>query len=64
MGYAGGRTLILHWNGSSWRRVASPSPASYSTLTGISATSASNAWAVGYAGSRTVILHWNGRSWG
>jgi hypothetical protein len=36
-------------------------------LSGVSATSASNAWAVGYTGSasdpKILILHWNGRKW-
>ncbi len=36
-------------------------------LSGVSATSASNAWAVGDTGSasdpRILILHWNGRKW-
>jgi hypothetical protein len=45
-------------------------PAGYTVaggLSGVAATSASNAWAVGYSGSifpqKTLILHWNGRSW-
>src|SRR5579871_4133268 len=40
------KTLIVHWNGSSWRPVSSPSP-SGSMLRAVAATSASNAWAVG-----------------
>jgi hypothetical protein len=36
-------------------------------LTGVSATSASNAWAVGWAAnshvSRDVTLHWDGSAW-
>lgn len=66
------RTLILHWNGKSWRRVASPNPggplgASY--LFAVAAASPSSAWAVGYyrigtsEAFRTLIVHWNGRSW-
>ena len=62
------QTVILHWNGSSWRRSPSPSPSSTENrLFGVAATSASNAWAVGYdlQGSKyqTLIVHWNGSSW-
>jgi hypothetical protein len=45
-------TLILHWNGTTWAQVPSPSPGdSSNTLWGVAATSASNAWAVGDAAS-------------
>jgi len=75
------RTLIEHWNGSAWRQSRSPSPgvgaggfAAVSSLTSVSAVSASSAWAVGsydipnvpYPGEavdRTLILHWNGQAW-
>jgi hypothetical protein len=59
-------TLILHWNGSTWKRVPSPDLSAGSGLVGVAATSADDAWAVGYApgltGS-TLILHWNGTTW-
>jgi hypothetical protein len=64
------RTLILHWNGRSWTQVPSPNPggsADGNLLFGVTATSASDAWAVGYTttktGATTLILHWNGTSW-
>ena len=67
------RTLILHWNGTSWTQVASPNPDSSgydaNYLSGVAATSASNAWAVGTNEDqtadidRTLILHWNGAKW-
>jgi len=64
------RSLILHWNGKSWRSVTSPSPggSAASYLNGVTAASGSNAWAVGYYRvkndvARTLILHWNGRTW-
>src|SRR6185312_11927238 len=41
------RTLILHWNGKSWKRVPSPNPDEGGHLTGVTATSAGDAWAVG-----------------
>jgi hypothetical protein len=64
------RPIALHWNGSAWRRVPLPVPAGAAAeLTGVSATSASNAWAVGgFASSGTdpaagFVLHWDGSSW-
>jgi hypothetical protein len=63
-------TLILHWNGTKWSQVTSPTPAnSYLNLAGVSAISASDAWAVGtYLNNTTnaydtLILHWNGTKW-
>jgi hypothetical protein len=58
-------TMIVHWNGTAWRLVASPDPAPNSVLTAVAATSASNAWAVGYTrtGFKTLIAHWNGARW-
>jgi hypothetical protein len=56
-------TLILHWNGTSWSRVASPSPVTGDELAGVSATSPSNAWAVGGSSGVPLILHWNGTRW-
>jgi hypothetical protein len=65
------KTLIEHWNGSSWKLQPSPNPggaAGNSLLGGVAATSATNAWATGYytgggGHGQTLILHWNGRSW-
>jgi len=69
-------TLALHWNGTKWSKVASPNPgdapgSAFSTLAGVSADSATDAWAVGYynnptsgGGSQeTLALHWNGTKW-
>jgi hypothetical protein len=56
--------LIMHWNGTSWKRVPSPSPGTGATLSGVAAVSARSAWAVGTAGyHKTLILHWNGKAW-
>ena len=61
------KTLIVHWNGTSWRQVPSPNPRPvFSELHGVSAVSASDAWAVGdyWNGTAsaydTLILHWDG----
>ena len=45
------KTLVVHWNGTAWKQVPSPAPAD-SSLSGVAATSASNAWAVG-----CTVLH-------
>ena len=64
------KTLIEHWNGRAWRRVTSPSPSpdsSFQALTGVTALSTTNAWAVGGynngTAAQTLIEHWNGSSW-
>jgi hypothetical protein len=63
------RTLILHWNGTGWARVASPDPGGRddSYLSAVSALSPDNAWAAGYditgSGQQSLILHWNGARW-
>src|SRR5262249_47180286 len=42
------KTLILHWNGTAWSKVASPDPGPVlDSLTGVTALSPSDAWAVG-----------------
>lgn len=62
------QTLIEHWNGTSWRVVASPNVGSSGNqLRGVVAVSARNIWAVGYSNypsaSTTLVEQWNGRSW-
>jgi hypothetical protein len=65
------KTLIEHWNGSSWSIVASPSPPSNDTLAGVAARSASDVWAVGTRQDRsgaipidrTLTEHWNRSAW-
>lgn len=63
------QTFILHWDGSNWTHVASPSPASIENqLYDIEAVSANDIWAVGHtwnvgARRRTLILHWDGAQW-
>jgi hypothetical protein len=62
-------TVIVHWDGTSWQQVPSPSPGSNGgTFTGVAATSPSNAWAVGYrlnqqVQERTFLVQWNGSTW-
>jgi len=65
----GSHTLVLHWDGSSWAVVPSPSVGTDNNqLYGISVISANDIWAVGYhvnssSAGRTLILHWNGSIW-
>jgi hypothetical protein len=66
----GEQTLIEHWNGKSWKQVASPNMGGSTgdnELSGVAAISPSRAWAVGGyvsgTGERTLIERWNGRSW-
>jgi hypothetical protein len=66
-----GLTLAVHWDGTQWTQVNSPSPGqTRSALNSVTATSASDVWAVGsyVSGSpsitQTVAMRWNGTSWG
>jgi hypothetical protein len=66
-------TLIEYWNGTSWKRIPSPSPPRKGTsgdlLSGVTALSPKDAWAVGGLGGvsgitdDTLIEHWNGSAW-
>lgn len=63
-------TLIEHFNGSSWSIVPSPNSMLRpgNTLTSVSASSPTDAWAVGFdndfAGEpRTLAMHWDGTAW-
>jgi hypothetical protein len=63
------RTLILHYDGTSWTKVSSPNRGSTSNiLNSVKAVSSTDVWAVGASGyntgtSRTLIEHWDGTSW-
>jgi hypothetical protein len=61
------RSMILHWNGAAWARVASPNPGTYDQLSGVAAVSATDIWAAGIyfskAGTNPLVLHWNGSKW-
>lgn len=64
-------TLIEHWNGSAWSIVPSPTPGSGTdgiSLSGVAATSATDAWAGGSdspaaGGTFPLLERWNGTSW-
>jgi hypothetical protein len=71
----GYRTLVEHWNGTAWKIVPSPSPLAGSQLSGVTAVSGQDVWAVGRLVAafrpshpsttplRTLVLHWNGAVW-
>lgn len=60
---------MLEWNGTTWSQVTLPAFTTASDLDAVSASSATDAWAVGgtcnYKSYRckALILHWNGTSW-
>lgn len=62
------RTLIEHWNGTSWQVVASPNPGGPNgpnALRGVDAAGPQDVWAVGSARSpsRPLILRFDGSGW-
>jgi hypothetical protein len=61
------QTLMLHWDGTSWKRYRSRNVRDDDNfLNGITVVSASRAWAVGHYvhdGHRSLILRWNGSAW-
>jgi hypothetical protein len=65
------RTLVEHWNGTTWVIVPSPNVGGswVSTLSGVSCPSAQSCFAVGTYSvvdglSHALIEHWNGNTWG
>jgi len=66
-----GQALLLHWDGTSWTAVSSPTIASSNVYPqALSATGTRDVWMVGYQESnaprssyRTLIEHWNGTGW-
>lgn len=63
-------TLVLHWDGTAWSIIPSPSPGTFglNTLYAVAANSANDVWAVGSFTNigefaQTLALHWDGTSW-
>ncbi|MUN35060.1 hypothetical protein [Actinomadura litoris] len=66
------RNLALHWNGTAWSKVPVPNVGNSvnpNFLTGITALSSHDVWAVGAATggadgvNQSLIEHWNGSAW-
>jgi hypothetical protein len=67
--FLGAIPIIDHWNGTAWSQVSVPSTG-YGTnsLTAVSASSTSDAWAVGRSEPQRytwypLAMHWNGTAW-
>jgi hypothetical protein len=62
------QTAVLHWDGTGWSVVPSPSNGTNSSFTRIAARTANDIWAVGYddgggTSYQTLAEHWDGTSW-
>src|SRR5262249_39312751 len=58
------QSLVLHWNGDSWTRVASPNEPGANTYPfAIDGTGPNDVWIVGGAGPEALSMHWNGSKW-
>jgi hypothetical protein len=62
------KTLIEHWNGTSWSIMTSPNPigSDIPTLQAVACPSTTNCNAVGNhygVGNATLVEHWNGTAW-
>jgi hypothetical protein len=71
-------TYAIHYDGSSWSPVPTPSPnpvqeLTYCSLNAVAALAPNDVWAAGtrlaqdtgagYVGTHNLVLHWNGSSW-
>lgn len=64
------KTLIEHWDGTSWSIIPSPNPSALENiLYSVAAISVDDAWAVGGDGTSSICpnsaltLHWDGHQW-
>jgi hypothetical protein len=60
--------VAYHWTGASWSLTPTPNLGEYGALSAVSASSATDAWAVGFTvvsrrSHGTLIEHWNGSAW-
>jgi hypothetical protein len=55
--------LAVHFNGTSWSAVSTPTLSGGGSFSGVAAVASNNVWAVGSTGSQPLIEHWNGTSW-
>lgn len=65
----GAKPVIDHWNGTAWSQLTAPATAgNTASLAAVSASSASDAWAVGHTQVNRediagLTMHWNGTAW-
>ena len=65
----GAKPVIDHWNGTAWSGLTTPATAgSTASLAAVSASSATDAWAVGHTSVNRediagLTMHWNGTAW-
>jgi hypothetical protein len=55
--------FVAHFDGTSWRRVATPTIAGRGELTDVVALSPSTVVVVGRSNGAPLVLRWNGTSW-
>ena len=59
--------LAVHFNGTSWSVVTTPSVTRGASFSGVAAVASNDVWAMGYLGSglaiNPLIEHWDGTSW-
>ncbi|MEO8477523.1 MAG: hypothetical protein ABI572_10815 [Actinomycetota bacterium] len=69
VGFTGVKTLALHFDGTAWRKVNTPNPASSGNdLDGVTTVASDDVWAVGQRidgedPGRNLILHFDGTAW-
>lgn len=70
VGSFGPQTLALHWDGETWRRVATPNPGDgrgNNVLNAVEVTEQGRVWAVGSYSEeridRALAMEWDGREW-
>lgn len=56
-------SLILHWDGTEWSVIATPSLSAWNELANVEAISANDVWVVGVDGGNSLIMHWDGSEW-
>lgn len=64
-GQGAGVPAVFHWNGKTWSQVTLPGPARVGYFSAVSASSATDVWAIGgcYSGCAEFAANWNGKKW-
>jgi hypothetical protein len=63
VGQVGAGTFSVHWDGTEWTTVSTPTPGGYASLKSVSGVASDDVWAVGDGIEGTLTLHWNGSQW-